>query len=359
MNPAASSAVAASAPLAQARAAAPPQAQPFRVAAPPDSSIGQGGAAAASDAVGTRSDRKAAQVPVAGDGSGMLALIASALAASVAVGHPIGAAGTQRCPVAEVDAQGPPQRAAGAAMRTATGPAPGHDSRPCTMPATRAAATGPDVGGADEGLAGAAGDAAGSGPALAGGTPPAPAAAGGAGIAPPHPHPASGSAVPQPFAALAAAALKAPDLAGAAPAALGPARAAASLSLENPQWPQALADRVQWQLDSGVHEVRLELHPQDLGSLQVQIRVDNGAATVEFRAAQPQAREALATGLPQLRALLGADGLSLLQARVGGLARDARPSTAFGESAAEGEALAGTAAPRSRVLRLRLLDDFA
>lgn len=368
MNPAASSAITAPAPRPQAKAATAAQAQPFRVAVAPDGGIAGGDAgtaAAPPPAQGTAPDRKAVQAPVAGDGSGMLALIASALAASAAAaGGPRAAAPAREHLAAEGWTQQRAQASAAAMAPAAAGCTHGGTTcgRGVSGAGNGAVEADARAGAAGDGMADPAGDEAGAGRTRAAGPPRLSAVDDGInGPAPAHAQPAAGAALLQGFAAFAAAAMKAPDVAGASSAAAVAApRPAANLSLESPQWPQALADQVQWQLDGAVHEVRLDLHPQDLGCIQVQISVDAGAATVQFRAAQPQARAALAAGLPQLRALLGADGVSLLQAQVGRLPRDARLSGSAGDSAAaEGEAAAGAAAPRSRLLRLRLLDDFA
>jgi len=135
-------------------------------------------------------------------------------------------------------------------------------------------------------------------------------------------------------------------------------------SPDHPEWPLALADQVQWQLGHEVQEARLELHPRDLGSVQVQVRITSEGAEVRFAATHPQAREALAAAMPQLRALLVGDGLLTTQTHVGSQSSwqssnqaphsPQVPPGAGGAAADEEEATAMT-----RVVRVGLIDDFA
>lgn len=137
-----------------------------------------------------------------------------------------------------------------------------------------------------------------------------------------------------------------------------------SIGSEHAEWPQALADQVQWQMGREVQEARLELHPRDLGSVQVQIRITTEGAEVRFAATHPQAREALQAAMPQLRALLGSDGLAMTQSHVGSQSSwqsppqaqlQSRQSHEFGGSHVEEE----EAVSAPRIVRVGLVDDFA
>lgn len=90
----------------------------------------------------------------------------------------------------------------------------------------------------------------------------------------------------------------------------------APLTLDPTELPQRLVERVQWLNVNGLQEARLQLHPQDLGTINVQVRVEGGAASVWFAAEHPAARAALEATLPQLRERLQGDGLALNQAQV-------------------------------------------
>ena len=135
------------------------------------------------------------------------------------------------------------------------------------------------------------------------------------------------------------------------------------LPAEVPAWPAALNEQVRWQIGEGIQEARLELHPRELGSVQVQLRLSASGAEVQFSAAHPQAREALQASLPQLRALLAADGLHLSQAQVGSQAQSQSGHQSRGAASVDSADAADEAQPaapeRPRLIRIGLVDDFA
>jgi flagellar hook-length control protein FliK len=75
---------------------------------------------------------------------------------------------------------------------------------------------------------------------------------------------------------------------------------------------EPLAERIVWMADTaraqngqGLQEARISLHPAELGSLQIRIRIDaDGGTQVSFDVETPQARQAIEASLPQLRDLL-------------------------------------------------------
>ncbi len=74
---------------------------------------------------------------------------------------------------------------------------------------------------------------------------------------------------------------------------------------------EPLAEHIVWMTDSaklqagGLQEARINLHPAELGSLQIGVQIDsNGNAKVLFDVETPQARQAIESSLPQLRELL-------------------------------------------------------
>jgi flagellar hook-length control protein FliK len=81
-------------------------------------------------------------------------------------------------------------------------------------------------------------------------------------------------------------------------------------------WPEQLSSHISWQLGQDVQEARIELAPQDLGAIDLQVRVQDGRVQVHIGAAQQATRDLLSEALPRLRELLGDSGLSLSQASV-------------------------------------------
>lgn len=110
----------------------------------------------------------------------------------------------------------------------------------------------------------------------------------------------------------------------AAPASMSPAmeRGATPLltpgviDLRLPQASQQLAESVVWQLDQAAQEVRIRLNPQELGSVDVQLRLDGDKVSVRFDMADASVRDMVQTSLPQLSSMLAARGLALDQAQV-------------------------------------------
>jgi flagellar hook-length control protein FliK len=135
-----------------------------------------------------------------------------------------------------------------------------------------------------------------------------------------------------------------------------------ALPANQAEWPELLNDQVRWQLGHNVQEARLDLHPRDLGSVQVQLRLSDKSIDVQFAASQPQAREALAAALPQLRAMLAEGGMQLAQAQVGSQSQSQsfqqprKPLFNQGSTAAADEE---PATATQRVVRVGLVDDFA
>jgi flagellar hook-length control protein FliK len=95
----------------------------------------------------------------------------------------------------------------------------------------------------------------------------------------------------------------------------------APLALNSPGWETALSDRVHLLLhattDGDINEARIQLHPSEMGSIQIHVRVGSDGADVRFAATHPDVRHALESSLPRLRELLASGGLSLGQAHVG------------------------------------------
>lgn len=84
-----------------------------------------------------------------------------------------------------------------------------------------------------------------------------------------------------------------------------------------PAWQQSLGQQIAVFTRNGVHHAELRLHPEDLGSLQVSLKVNNDQAQVHFVAESHQVRAALESALPNLRTMLQESGIELGQSSVG------------------------------------------
>lgn len=112
-----------------------------------------------------------------------------------------------------------------------------------------------------------------------------------------------------------------------------------TLSLDGGDAALRLGERLRWLTESGVHEARMQLHPRELGSVDVRIRIDGQGASVWFGADHPAARAALEATLPQLRQQLAGEGFRLDQAQVAGQGSDRAPDqqARHGDGRGDGE----------------------
>jgi flagellar hook-length control protein FliK len=140
---------------------------------------------------------------------------------------------------------------------------------------------------------------------------------------------------------------------------LGPAQA----------WTAGLGDRLLTLAGPGTHSARIKLHPESLGTLDIEIKVADNTAQVWFGAQHSQTREAIEASLPQLREMFAEQGIRLAHAQVDAgteqRARDQRQ--AFDETENPGTAWRSSQAQRNlsdpppplRASTSRLVDAWA
>lgn len=76
-------------------------------------------------------------------------------------------------------------------------------------------------------------------------------------------------------------------------------------------WNDELGSQLTWMSQNGLESGSLRVSPEHLGPVEVQISVQNGAASVWFGATHPDTRAALEQALPQLRAMFASQGMTL------------------------------------------------
>jgi flagellar hook-length control protein FliK len=156
------------------------------------------------------------------------------------------------------------------------------------------------------------------------------------------------------------------------PAALEPGAASAStlaveIPLSHPDWSEALGHQVLWALGQGVQQAQIYLHPQDLGPVSIQIRVEDQKTHVTFSASHAATCDALQAALPQLRQMFLQQGLNLGQANILALPQysgsgQSAPLPGAGSGRVARRVVIGgdSAAARGAMqLRIGLLDDYA
>jgi flagellar hook-length control protein FliK len=95
-----------------------------------------------------------------------------------------------------------------------------------------------------------------------------------------------------------------------------PERTQVRAHVGTPQWSDELAGKLTVLIGRGVHSASLQLSPEQLGPLEIQISVQNDQTSVWFGAAHAETRTALEQALPRLRELLAGQGLNLSDAGV-------------------------------------------
>lgn len=88
--------------------------------------------------------------------------------------------------------------------------------------------------------------------------------------------------------------------------------------LGSPEWQQALNQQVLMFHRNGQQSAELRLHPQELGALQITLKLDDNQAQLHIASAHGQVRAAVEAAMPQLRHALAESGISLGQSSVGG-----------------------------------------
>lgn len=87
--------------------------------------------------------------------------------------------------------------------------------------------------------------------------------------------------------------------------------------LGSPEWQQALNQQVLMFHRNGQQSAELRLHPQELGALQITLKLDDNQAQLHIASAHGQVRAAVEAAMPQLRHALAESGINLGQSSVG------------------------------------------
>lgn len=97
-----------------------------------------------------------------------------------------------------------------------------------------------------------------------------------------------------------------------------PATPQLNAQLGSPEWQQALSQQVLMFHRNGQQSAELRLHPQELGALQITLKLDDNQAQLHIASAHGQVRSAVEAALPHLRHALAESGINLGQSSVGG-----------------------------------------
>lgn len=102
------------------------------------------------------------------------------------------------------------------------------------------------------------------------------------------------------------------------------------------EFPEEVMTKLRLLQDGGRHEARLNLHPAELGRLQISVTTEGDSTKVAFTVDNPQAREALEQAMPRLRELLAQSGLALSEGSVFEQGQQGQQDQALADAGAQG-----------------------
>lgn len=88
--------------------------------------------------------------------------------------------------------------------------------------------------------------------------------------------------------------------------------------VRSPDFSERFGAQLQWMAEQNIGHARIRISPQELGPVEVLLRLDGDRISADFISGHAETRQALEQGLPRLRDLLGEHGFQLAHAGVGG-----------------------------------------
>lgn len=101
-----------------------------------------------------------------------------------------------------------------------------------------------------------------------------------------------------------------------------------------PEWQKSLSQQISLFSRDGIQHAQIRLHPDELGAIQISMRMSSERMQIHFMADNIQAREALENALPSLRQSLAESGIELGQSSVGSDTNAASSNASYGEKRA-------------------------
>ena len=89
-----------------------------------------------------------------------------------------------------------------------------------------------------------------------------------------------------------------------------------ALSLLEPTAATQLKERVMFQVNQKIQSAEIKLAPEELGSMQIKVQLQQEQLSVQFVVQQAGAKEALEQQMPKLRELLEQQGIALSEGQV-------------------------------------------
>lgn len=118
-------------------------------------------------------------------------------------------------------------------------------------------------------------------------------------------------------AAVAVSSASVPTTPTATSAVTAPSTPVLNAQLGTPEWQQQLGQQVLMFNRQGQQTAQLRLHPDDLGSIQISMKIENNQAQLHFVSGHSGVRSAIEAAMPELKTALADSGISLGQSSVG------------------------------------------
>lgn len=140
------------------------------------------------------------------------------------------------------------------------------------------------------------------------------------------------------------------------------AQTAIPVTVGQPQWSQAVGEKVLWLAAQNITAAEIRLDPPDLGPMQVKVSINQDQASVSFTSHHAGVREALDQNLNRLRDMFNEQGLNLVNVDVSDKSFHRQQSEGKGAQSHEGSADLvddETCVSVSAIVQQRLVDHYA
>lgn len=87
--------------------------------------------------------------------------------------------------------------------------------------------------------------------------------------------------------------------------------------LSSPQWADQFSDRIIWLSQQGIKSAQIKIHPEDLGPLEINIKVVKDSAAITINSHSAHVTNIIDQSIPRLRDMMASQGLNLSEVHVG------------------------------------------
>lgn len=84
-----------------------------------------------------------------------------------------------------------------------------------------------------------------------------------------------------------------------------------SVPVNNPQWADKFSEQIAWLGQQGIKSAQIKIHPEDLGPIEINIKMDKNDASVNIISHSAIVRDIIDQAMPKLREMMADQGLNL------------------------------------------------